>query len=224
MPPASGRLSADFGVRGPPLMSHVRPRGPTISVLLDGELLARVNTTGYDVVSVGVHGTRIDEEFATLDMSGGAYPENRESTYLIWINRQTLRPRQQIEVRLEENGETLRAGKTIEELFPAARDAEEQGHFYRTDALFAELRAMPLRRGGFSFQVGNSTGASYAGRTAPADHGFGFSLLWNSYRPERARCALHAYTLEELQNRRPMRDLIREYVEAPCAVTLRVDA
>lgn len=197
---------------------------PSVSVLLEGELVATVSTSGYDVVSVHVHGTRIDDEFATLEMSGGVYPENGESTHLIWINSRELRPGQLIEVRFQEKGETLHPGKTIEELFPEGQSVDEPEDFKPTQAMFAELRARPSRREGFSFQLLGSAGASFAGRTDSADHGFGFCVLWNSHRPERATYSLHAYTLDELETRAPMKDFVREYVEAPHAVSLRVDA
>jgi hypothetical protein len=197
---------------------------PAIAVLLDGELLATVNTSAYDVVSVHVHGTRIDDEFATLEMAGGAYPDSGESTHLIWINSKELRPGQRIEVHFREMGETLPAGKTVQELFPEEQDIEAPGDFKPTEAMFAELRAKPSRREGFSFQLRGTAGAPFAGRTAPQDHGFGFSLVWNSHRPQRASHSLHAYTLDELEKRIPVRDFIREYVEAPYAVTLQIDA
>jgi hypothetical protein len=196
---------------------------PAISVLLDGELLAVVNTTGYDVVSVHVHGTRVEEDFAAIEMSGGAYPENAESTHLIWINSHGVRPGQQVEVRFQESGETLRPGKTIHELFPEQSDTNEETDFTPTEAMFAELKARPPLRDGFSFQLRGSNGTAFAGRTAPADHGFGFSFAWNSYRPSRVSESLHSYTLEALEHRTPMSDFVRQYIEAPYAVTLRVD-
>jgi hypothetical protein len=197
---------------------------PAIAVLLDHELLATVNTSGYDVVSVCVHGTRIDDGFATLEMSGGAYPDSGESTHLIWINSKELRPGQRVEVHFRETGETFPAGKTIRELFPEEQDGEEPVEFVPTEAVFAELRTRPLLRAGFSFELQGSAGNSFAGRTAPEDHGFGFNLLWNSHRAQRAGYSLHAYTLDDLEQRTDVEDYVREYVEAPYALTLRVDA
>lgn len=45
---------------------------PAIGVSLNGHLLAEVETEGYDVMSVRVHGIRTDGEFAELETSGGA--------------------------------------------------------------------------------------------------------------------------------------------------------
>ncbi len=224
-PPAMGTAPGDVCLSGMhqfDAYKQAERRMPAISVLVDGERMATVNTSGYDAVSVHIHGTRIDDEFATLEMSGGTYPEKGESTHLIWINGHELRPGQQIEVRFQETGETWPPGKTIEELFPARKDAEESVDFKPREAIFVELRAKPSRREGFSFQLRSSAGASFAGSTGPMDHGFGFGLLWNSNRPERARHSLHAYTLGELESRSPLRYFIREYVEASYAVTLQV--
>jgi hypothetical protein len=204
--------------------SNVRRRMPAISVLLDGEPLVTVSTIGYDVVSVHVHGTRTDAEFATLDVSGGAYPATGEPMHLIWISSHELRPDQLIEVRFEEAGETSHRGKTIEELFPEEQAAEEPVDFKPTEAMFAELRGKPLLRNGYSFRLRGSIGEPFAGTTAPADHGFAFNLVWNSHRPQRASHSLHAYTLDELEKRSPLRDFIREYIEVPYAIALQIAA
>lgn len=195
---------------------------PAISVLLDGELLATVNTSGYDVVSVDVHGLRIGEEFAELDMRGGTHPENEKSTHFVWINRRVLQPGQQIEVRFSEAGETLHRGETLEELFPDKKNTELPEGFKSREAAFAELRAEPSRRDGCTLKLRSSAGASFVGSTAPTDHGFGFSLTWNSFRPARASYSLGAYTLDELETRAPLTDFIREYVETPHVVNLQV--
>ncbi|MEQ1686178.1 MAG: hypothetical protein ABL916_21220 [Burkholderiaceae bacterium] len=175
-------------------------------------------------MSVHVHGTRIDDEFAALEMSGGSYPEHGESTHLIWINSRELQPGQQIEVRFQESGDTSPQGKTIAELFPEETGEDEPADFKPTEAMFAELRAKPSRRDGFTFELLGSKGTAFAGGTAGTDHGFGFSLVWNSQRPNRASHSLHAYNLDELESRAPMRDFVREYIEAPYSATLRLDA
>lgn len=59
---------------------------PALTVSIDGVTLATVSTEGYDVMSVRADGTRVDENLATLDLSGGSYPESGESTYLTWIS------------------------------------------------------------------------------------------------------------------------------------------
>jgi hypothetical protein len=66
---------------------------PALRVSIDGVMLATVSTDGYDVMSVRAGGTRIDDGLATLDLSGGSYPETGESTYL---NPRGLNPRGQV--------------------------------------------------------------------------------------------------------------------------------
>lgn len=198
---------------------------PSLSVQLDGTFLARVNTDGYDVLSVHVHGTRIDDDSAELEMSGGSYPDGGESTHLIWINSMPLRPGQEVEVVFGEDGETSHAGKTIAELFPNENSEPEQPEDFRPTAeMFAELRAKRVLRDGYLLTLSASTGTVFVGRTENTAHGFGFTIVWNSHRPGRANLSLHSYTLENLEQKTPMLDHVREYIEPVQAVRLRVDA
>lgn len=197
---------------------------PAISVLLDGVLLATVNTDGHDVVSVHVHGTRIDDESAAVEMSAGTYPEHGESSHLIWVSGREVRPGQEVEVRFQPSGDTSHRGKTIDELFPEDTDPEPAEDFFSPDAaMFEQLRARPSRRAGWALRLRSSAGMAFEGRTDTSDHGFGFGLTWNSSRPERAHLSLHAYSLDDLGRRAPMRDWVREHVRAPYVVMLRVD-
>lgn len=196
---------------------------PSISVALNGLQLAQVCTDGLNVLSVRVHGTRVDEGFADLEMSGGRYPEQGESTHLIWIDSVTLKPGDTVEVTLSEGGVTAHAGKTINELFPSEQGSEENIERTPTVDMFRELRAKQQVRGGYVFSVTTSEGLSYAGRTVESEHGFGFSLVWHSWRSERANLSLHSYTIDSMEHKLPMRDHVREYVQPPHSVVLRVD-
>jgi hypothetical protein len=197
---------------------------PAICVLIDGELIATVNITGYDVVSVNVHGTKIDDEFAALGMSGGSYPEHGESTHLVWINSLKLQPGQQIEVRFQETGDTSPQGKTINELFPEGAEKDDPADFKPTEVMFAQLRTKPSRRDRFILELLGSTGSSFAGGTVITDHGFGFNFVWNSHRQNQARQSLHAYSLDELESRAPIRYFVSEYIQVPYTARLRVTA
>ena len=64
---------------------------PALKVSVDGVSVATVCLDDYDVVSISAHGSRIDEDLARLDFSGGSHPENGESTHLIWINELPLK-------------------------------------------------------------------------------------------------------------------------------------
>jgi hypothetical protein len=182
---------------------------PALSVAIDGVTLATVSTDGYDVMSVRASGTRIDDDLATLDLSGGSYPEVGESIYLTWINDVPLQTGQVITVTFLEAATSSHAGKTIEELFPD-EPLPTQTDFKPTAEMFSELRTMPVLLERFSFRLASSSGTNFAGETTPDEHGFGFTVLWNSSNPERARVSLHSYTLNNLEARGPMNDHVEE--------------
>ena len=182
---------------------------PALSVSIDGALIATVCTDGYDVLNVRASGTRIDDHLADLDISGGSYPEDGNHTHLIWANELQLQPGQVVTVSFLEHALSSHSGQTIDELFPdeeLAADAD----FKPTAEMFTELRAKSKLRDKFSFRLESSSGNTFAGETAPDAHGFGFSILWNSHHPERARVSLHSYTLDGLESRNPMSNHFEE--------------
>src|SRR5262245_38315307 len=176
---------------------------PALDVSLDGITIATVNTDGFDVMSVNVGGTLIDDDPASLHVSGGSYPESGASLFLWWVPELVLRAGQNIGVSFLEYGATSHPGKTTEELFPN-EPPKTQTDFTPTAELFKQLRAKPKVRKSFSFRLVSSSGTSFVGTTAPDEHGFGFTVLWNSFHPERARVSLHSYTLDSLEARGPM--------------------
>jgi len=182
---------------------------PALDITLDGASIATVSTDAFNVMSVNVGGTLVDEEYPSLDVSGGSYPEDAASTYLSWVCHQVLQPGQRIKVTFLESAASSHAGKTIDELFPD-EPPSAQTDFTPTDEMMCELRAKPKRREKFSFHLTSSNGKAFDAETQPDEHGFGFSVLWNSYQPERARVSLHSYTLESLENRGPMNSHVRE--------------
>lgn len=182
---------------------------PALRVSIDGVMLATVSTDGYDVMSVRAGGTRIDDGLATLDLSGGSYPETGESTYLTWISDVPLQVGQVVTVTFLEAALNSHAGKTIEELFPN-EPPSTQTDFKPTAEMFSELRAMPTLRDRFSFHLVSSSGTNFTGETTPDEHGFGFTVLWNSHHPERASASLHSYTLNNLEACGPMSNHVEE--------------
>jgi len=195
----------------------------TIVVSIDGTKLAAVCCDEYDVVSVGVHGTRVEPELATADMTASRYPEGGESTYLIWISDLALSPGQTVTVSFCEEGSSSGPGKTIEELYPDERPSDETD-FTLTAQMVQELRARPRYRSSWAFELRASNGVSYTGRTGEGEHGFGFSVLWNHHRPERASVSLHSYTLESVEKRTPMHYYVRTHLEMGSSVDLVVAA
>jgi hypothetical protein len=197
---------------------------PTLSASLNGTLLAQVRTDGFDVMSVEVSGTCIEDEVAELRMAGGKYPEGQESVYLTWIDSVPVKSGDLVQITIQNEGETSHAGKTLAELFPQDAEKIEQTDFRPTAEIFAELRSKKRVRTGFHFDLETSSGTAYAGETMPSEHGFGLTVLWNSHRPARASLSLHSYTIDSLEHRQPMRDHIREYIEPFTSVRFRVEA
>ena len=182
---------------------------PAFSVSIDGAMLATVCTDGYDVLNIRASGTRIDDHLADLDISGCSYPKNGNHTHLIWVNELQLQFGQVITVSFLEHALSSHTGKTIDELFQNEEPTTETD-FKPTAEIFTELRAKPMLRDKFSFRLESSSENTFAGETAPDAHGFGFSILWNSYHPERARVSLHSYTLDGLESRSPMSNHFEE--------------
>ena len=197
---------------------------PTLTASVNGTLLAQVQTDGYDVMSVAVQGTCIEEGLAELMMTGGKYPEQGESVYLTWINSHLLKTGDLVEVTIQDQGNTSHEGKTFAELFPDEEEASEAMDFTPTAELFAELRSRPRLREVFRFELETSRDMKYVGETTEMEHGFGFNVLWNSQRPQRASLSLHSYTIDSLEQRGPMRDHVRQYIAPITSVRFRVDA
>jgi hypothetical protein len=194
---------------------------PVLDITVDEIKVATVSTDGLDVLAVNVGGTQVDDDLASLDVSGGSYPEGGPPTSLTWVACTPLRAGQQIAVTFRESGQSSQLGRTIEELFPD-EPPTEQTDFTPTAEMFKELRAKPKLREKFIFRLVSSSGASFIGETVPAEHGFGFSVLWNSFHPERARVSLHAYTLDSLETRGPFNNLFEEKIAYGGSVELHV--
>jgi hypothetical protein len=197
---------------------------PTLTASVNGTLLAQVRTDGFDVMSVAVQGTCVEEELAELMMTGGKYPEGEESVYLTWINSHTLKAGDLLEVTIQDEGETSHTGKTLAELFPDEVQTGEEMDFTPTPEIFEELRSRTRLREGFKFELATSGGTEYVGETGDNEHGFGLTVLWNTHRPGRASLSLHSYTIDGLEQRAPMHDHVREYIEPFTLVRFRVEA
>ena len=170
---------------------------PALSVKLNGEFLVRVATDGHDVFDVGVSGDLLGPEHATLRVSGGSFPQGQPSQYLIWENERTLAPGDTIEVAFLAEGSTSHPGKTIDELYPD-EEASPSEPFAPTEEVVRELKQRPKAFDSLAFEFIGPDGGSVLGETSPEEHGFAFTILWNSQRPERARASTHTYSLDSL--------------------------
>jgi len=58
---------------------------PALEVSVDGVSVVTVNTDGLHVVGINVGGTQIDEELASLNVSGDSCPEGGQPASLTWV-------------------------------------------------------------------------------------------------------------------------------------------
>jgi hypothetical protein len=170
---------------------------PALSVALDEEHLLTVATDGFDVLDVGVSGDRLGPERATLRVSGGSYPEGRESQYLIWEDERALIPGDTLSVTFSAVGATSQRGKTIEELHPDKMPTDHKP-FVPIEEVIQELKQRPTVFDALAFEFIGPDGRSVQAQTTAEEHGYSFTVLWNSHRPERARVSAHTYTLDSL--------------------------
>ena len=157
------------------------------------------------MLSLHVNGSRIDEDFATLNLSGGIYPEEGESTYLTWIDLMQLRAGQTLTVSLLDQGTTTHSGKTNQEL----SDGESQEPFdYEqmppVSEMVAALKQRPFLRGEYTFEYVAPDGSHLAGQTYSEEESLTMSVLWSALRRnDTARVSLHSCTLDGLAERAP---------------------
>lgn len=191
---------------------------PALRTLIDGVPIATVSCDGYNVLSVHVSGTRINEELATLEVSGGVYPVGGESTHLIWAADVHVLPHQEVTVQLLAQAETSHAGKTIDELYCDA-PPHEQKDITPIPEMFEKLRTMPAFRERFMLSLESSRGNRLRVDTTPDEHGFAFSVVWNSFSPQHARMSLHSYTLQNLEDGSESNYHVQEEMNCGDAVT-----
>ena len=128
-------------------------------------------------------------------------------------------------VAFAEAGPNVGVGKTIDELHPEdarSEDSDTETDFKLTAAMMQELRAKPKFRAAWRFTLRGPGEPHHESQTTEAEHGFGFNVLWNVHRPDRASFSLHSYDLESLEQRTPMRDHVRGNLEYGKAVELVV--
>jgi len=182
---------------------------PALNLSIDGNLIACVNTIEFNVLNIRIHGMRIDEHVATVEFSGGFYPELGNSTYLLWVAELPLKPNQLVAISFTEHGTTSHEGKTIEEMFPNDK-IDEAADFKTPPEALDELLAMPKFREIFSFRIVSSENKVLDFVTEPDKDSFALSAVWNSWYPEKLSVSLHNSTFENMINRGPINDLFKE--------------
>ena len=182
---------------------------PALNLSIDGNLIACANINDFNVLNIRIHGMRIDAHVATVEFSGGSYPESGNSTYLTWVAELPLKSKQLLTISFTEHGTTSHEGKTIEEMFTSEKDDSAVDFKPLTEAL-DELLAKPKLRENFSFRIVSSERKIFDFVTEPDKDSFALSAVWNSWQPEKLSVSLHSSTFENMINRGPINDLFKE--------------
>ena len=169
-----------------------------LSVTLNEQFLVSVATDAFDLVDVSVSGDVMGPEHAILRVSAGSYPDGQASTYLIWEDERPLVPGDVVTVRFLAKGTTSRCGKTIDELYADEPEPKPPEPFATPEQMVAELKQRPRRFASLAFEFVAADGTTSQVETTPEEHGFGFTVLWDKFRSETVRAAVHSYTLDSL--------------------------
>ena len=179
---------------------------PFLSVIVDGTAVATVDTKNRDIVTVRVGGSRDDDDFADLSVTGGIYDCDGTTEHRIWVDRMQLAAGQTVSVAFLAQANPFGEGKTIEELYPDLDESRLPSAVDRAE-LAAEIRQLPLVRDGFSLRLVSSDGTASTHATGPDEHGFGFNIMWNYRHPDRVAMSLTAYTIDSVAEEAPGRTL-----------------
>jgi hypothetical protein len=182
---------------------------PHVRVTVDGQVLASVATDALEIIVARVGGTRTDDDYADLGLTGGVYSADGGSDHRIWINQTVLKRGQSVEVALLEEDMPVGSGRTIEEIYPASETSREQPPVDMAE-LCAEERRAPLVRDRYVLEFTTPTGTAGRDISLPDEHGFGFSVYWSSQHPSRAAVKLYAYTIDSMERRESGRTIFRE--------------
>ena len=125
---------------------------PSVSISVDGAPVATVGTDGRTAVSVRAGGTRVDEDYADLSVSGGIYGRDDATEHRIWVSCRPLSVGQAVEVGFMEIGGDSGPGQTIEELFPD-QPTLTRSTVQENAEMFAEVRSARVLRDGYSSNI-----------------------------------------------------------------------
>jgi len=167
-------------------------------VTLNGEKLASVSVEGLNILNVTIHGDLLSPELASLDMSGGYYGENEKDKHLLWLNDIELSQGDEVEIFLLETTSTLFSGKTVNEIYP---DAKNNSNSQTMDELFEELSQETKTREKILFEVTQPNGKILKLFTSGNDSNFNFLIMWKWLHPEQASVSLTTNSLIGIRDR-----------------------
>jgi hypothetical protein len=176
---------------------------PAFRISVDDDVMATVNTEGYDMITMHVSGNRTWESRAVVDVAAGRYPPGAPSSYLIFVPEMQLVVGQRVTIALLEDGVTGPSGKTIDEVYPDLPAVPGTGGFTITDERIAEIAALPVWHDRYAFDYTSSDGTSLSFQTPPEDDSFSLTLLWDSMGGANpARVSVTSNNIENIQARK----------------------
>ena len=169
---------------------------PGITIDVNDIRIATIDLTGIQVMDVSVSGALDTDPKADLTASGGNY-EDGGCGHLIWIAEHALLTGEILCVQFTEISGIADQGKTIAELYPD-EPACEQTDFTISADMAAEIRSRPRLHKAFIVQAGTSSGQRAMAASDERNTCFTFRLLWDCYRPDRARISLRTYCFDDV--------------------------
>jgi hypothetical protein len=194
-----------------------------VTIDVDGELRASVTTENLDVLSVSIGGAKVDDDVAHIELSGGRYPEDGESTHLIWLSDLAVRAGQTVRISVADHGATSYQGKTVKELFPGEPEVDE-AEVPPKEQVIEELRQRPRVREQCTVLLRSARHTEVRAELDEREHGFGVSVLWNWVQPERVSASLHTYSLDQLLSGEGFTYHFRERLEPGDWLEVRIEA
>jgi hypothetical protein len=191
-----------------------------LRIAIDDIEVASVDTEGRDVVAVHVGGTRADDDYADLGVTGGVYNTEGVTDHRIWIDQMSLRIGQMVGVAFGEGGLQTGEGSRLSDLYPESVGRDSTPIDPRK--LAEEERQAATVRERYEVRLTTTGGGATTLITKPDEHGFGFHALWSKWNPDRVSVSLHAYTIDSVANGEPGRYAVREKMSVGEAVRLEL--
>jgi hypothetical protein len=191
-----------------------------LRIAIDDIEVATVDTDGRDVVTIHVGGSRADEDYADLGVTGGIYDSGGVTDHRIWIDQRFLRIGQAVDVAFVERGLQTGEGRSLSDLYPdsVGRDPTP----IDPGELAKEERQALRVRDRYQVRLTITSGVAVTLVTSADDHGFGFHVLWSKWNPDRVSVSLHTYAIDSVANGEPGRYAVRENMSVGEAVRLEL--
>jgi hypothetical protein len=173
---------------------------PGMTIEVNGIRIATIDLTGMEVLDVSVYGALDSDPKAALTAMGSNGDHDGRGNP-VWLFDHALLAGEVLSVRMTEPCGSADRGKSIDELFPD-EPPSGQTDFTITADMAAEIRSRPRLHEAFIVQAEISSGQQAMAASDELNTCFTFGLLWNCFRPDRARIRLETYCLDDVLARR----------------------